>query len=247
MQRWFVSAKHVDCLGLLLDTIQLQLHLEEGGKDSAGDVLVTFLYRYSNCQLLKGECACRRVDLTSEMQVDCDDASAELGAVFQIDDCVRAFTIVFGRVAKRLLQGPSSSEAASFLVELISATKLIKNRKACASRASLLDPIESMLLKQNGKATHLFKRQRDKPLAKPVANKSKKPPKSAKKKKKKKQKKPNQKPQPPTTSLRSPPVDADVKALLAGYGLSSVADMDLSGFGKAEKKRRDVLGVEAFA
>ena len=112
----------------------------------AGDVLLTFLYRYGSGEFSTDESAKAanddpnyRTNLMEESVIVSKHGEADMTAVFKMEDCIEAFTIAFNRVRDRLEVG--EDYMGSYLTDLISERTLLNSRLSSHREAQRLEDV----------------------------------------------------------------------------------------------------------
>ncbi len=116
---------------------QIEKHLELGGEDDAAEILITFLFRYGSIPDTSRSGLDNK--LRSPLKEDTivttqgkgpEKGFAEMGSVFQIDNCIRVFQACYF-ILRRKLQKPSTDPSHSILGYIIDAQWLREERKDC--------------------------------------------------------------------------------------------------------------------
>lgn len=133
------------CKWLLSDfnecsTFQLEKHLELGGEDDPAEILITFLFRYGGIPgtSRSGVDAMFQSPLKGDTVVTTqgtgpEKAMAEMGSVFQIDNCIRVFQACYF-ILRRKLQKPSTDPSHSILGYIIDSNSLREERQDCQKK-----------------------------------------------------------------------------------------------------------------
>jgi hypothetical protein len=115
----------------------IERHLSLGGSDNPAEVLLMFLFRYGGVQGYPGADPHARTRLTQLMVIESEDGgSADMGGVYQVENCVKVFEACFMRLRQRLNQNINPDH--SVLWYVINSTMLEKKRRECCLKASLV-------------------------------------------------------------------------------------------------------------
>ena len=115
----------------------IERHLALGGSDSPAEILLMFLFRYGGVQGYPGVDPHARTRLTQLMVIESEDGgSADMGGVYQVENCVKVFEACFLRLRKRLSQNVNPDH--SMLWYVINSTILERKRRECCLKASLV-------------------------------------------------------------------------------------------------------------
>jgi len=114
--------------------------MELGGADDPAEILLTFFFRYGNIPdaSRKGMDERLRTMLTQNSMVQTrgngiDAGVADLGGVYQLDNCIRVFQICYF-ILRRKLQKCSTDPSHSVLGHVVDAKSLAKERQQIKSR-----------------------------------------------------------------------------------------------------------------
>ncbi len=111
-----------------------QQHLELGGGDSAAEMFLSFLYRYSDIKLPNMNPR-TQTDISSPRVIICDGGEADLNSGVKLDRCARLFGECFKRTMYQLQQQKNDVDA-SMIAPLIDGTKLKAARRKCIEMAT---------------------------------------------------------------------------------------------------------------
>jgi len=119
---------------------QLERHLAHGGKDRPGDVLLSFLFRYSNSvhHANMPRAASSRLDRMKIFKTK-DGISGDMSGCFKIENCVLVFRACFDALCRVLKPSRGNSgNGKSILQYIIDNAKLEDRRRLCGSKAARL-------------------------------------------------------------------------------------------------------------
>jgi hypothetical protein len=112
-------------------------HLALGGSDNPAEILLMFLFRYGGVQGYPGVDPHARTRLTQLMVIESEDGgSADMGGVYQVENCVKVFEACFMRLRQRLNQNVNPDH--SLLMHVINSSILERKRRECCLKASLV-------------------------------------------------------------------------------------------------------------
>jgi hypothetical protein len=115
----------------------IERHLALGGSDNPAEILLMFLFRYGGVQGYPGVDPHARTRLTQLMVIESEDGgSADMGGVYQAENCVRVFEACFMRLRQRLNQNINPDH--SLLMHVINSAILERKRRECCLKASLV-------------------------------------------------------------------------------------------------------------
>jgi hypothetical protein len=125
----------------VLVAFHIQRHLQLGGCDQPGEVLLSFLFRYGCVRghnVTDGARTTLRQDVPLQYSASC---SADLSNVFQLGHCVHLFRRCWERLWKYVGGGgvwkrDHTKISGGVLMYLIDADQLLRERQDCARKAS---------------------------------------------------------------------------------------------------------------
>ena len=117
---------------------KIERHLALGGSDDPAEILLMFLFRYGQVPGYSHVAASARTCLTQLMVIESGDgeASADMGGVHQVENCIKVFQACFFRLRDKLSQRTNPDH--SILTHIIDARKLELKRRQCCLKASLV-------------------------------------------------------------------------------------------------------------
>ncbi len=121
-----------------------QQHLELGGSDSAAEMLISFLYRYSDIKLLPNMNPKTQTDISSPTIILCDGGEADLNGGVKLDRCVRLFGECFNRLMYQLLSHQNDVDV-SMIASLIEGPKLKHERVKCIEMSAQWKKMKSQI------------------------------------------------------------------------------------------------------
>ena len=120
-----------------MDVLQIERHLALGGSDNPAEILLMFLFRYGQVQGYANIDSSARTSLSQLMVIESEDGgSADMGGVYQVENCVKVFQACWQRLRTRMNQKTNPSH--SLLMHIVDARKLEMKRRECNLKASLI-------------------------------------------------------------------------------------------------------------
>ena len=110
-------------------------HLCLGGGVSAAEILLTFLYRYSNLDVEKGLNYQTKTEISEPTILMCDGGEADLNSGVKAARCAQLFGVCYERIMHSLEQRQHGYDV-SMVASIIKASKLKSSRKNCIEMAS---------------------------------------------------------------------------------------------------------------
>jgi hypothetical protein len=117
--------------------LQIERHLALGGSDNPGEILLTFLFRYGDVPGFSNVSKQARTSLSQLMVITSGDGSADMGNVFQVQNCITVFAACWHRLQSKLKRHVNPEH--SLLRYIVDPDKLQSRRRKCYEKASLIN------------------------------------------------------------------------------------------------------------
>lgn len=123
---------------LAFNLFQIERHLALGGSDNPGEIFFMFLFRYGHVNGFENIISSARTPLSQLMVIESKDGgSADMGGVFQVENCVRVFQECWRLLRSKLKQKVNPKH--SILRFIVEADSLQRKRTLCSKKASLIE------------------------------------------------------------------------------------------------------------
>ena len=116
-------------------------HLSLGGGTAPGEILLSFLYRYSDIVMEAEDMESPiKTDISVQTIIQCDGGEADINAAVKGDRCADLFGVCYTRIL-HTIEAWQHGKDVSFLAPIIESTKLKTARKNCVEMASQWEKI----------------------------------------------------------------------------------------------------------
>jgi hypothetical protein len=124
---------------VLTKHLQIERHLALDGSDNPGEILLTFLFRYGDVPGFSNVSKHARTSLSQLMVIASGDGSADMGNVFQVQNCITVFAACWHRLQSKLKRNVNPEH--SLLRYIVDPDKLENRRMECSRKAAFINRV----------------------------------------------------------------------------------------------------------